>query len=82
MNKPAIASLGDFLKFAQTAPPAPVIFGALARLTATALADHVHAIGPSDAFLTRMEGAGFDTDRARAFFDWVVDDALLRTEVH
>lgn len=79
-----IKELLDFVNhlsaLARNAPPAPLLLNALARIVTEAIVTEAKRVGPTPAYLERMQAAGFDGERARSFYNWTLDEALLRDE--
>jgi hypothetical protein len=76
-----LAAIAQFIDIAKTAPPVPMLVNGLARLLTQAVVDEAVRVGPTSGYLLRMKTEGFSETKARAFYAWVMEDALLRDDV-
>lgn len=76
MTTSVISDLMKFFEMAKNAPPFPVVVNALSKLLGEAIAFQAKKRGPSAAFMLRIELEGMNAERARAWYEWVITDAL------
>ena len=76
MTTNVISDLMKFFEMAKNAPPFPVVLNALSKLLGEAIALEAKKRGPSHAFMLRIELEGMNAERARAWYEWAITDAL------